>query len=394
VRLCPPGRTFSDTDQLTRLLLTSSLDAVVSAPLIPIRAPINGRVRIGEAVAPGGAVHAGQILFTLADDQVDERALVDVQARLATIGEAAQTNARRMTVLKGKQFILQQRASLYRDATVQRPAAMLAEAEAAHGSAQIQLSLSRIELARTRDLAARGVQSRARLGEAETVAGRAAFEVERLGTHTEQLQAELGSARRGVVIGDGFADAPYSLQRLDEMTMRVSDLTTEQNALGRTRRELTERLAAEEETPHAAARGGRDKLRGRPGLEPGRGRRGPGVARRRAGRIRRLQPYLRRGDAARARLRGGTAGRHGPRAALERHGGAARHGALAPRRWGRRHDELRAASIEQVRSGLMTVVVDVDPAALARHSAGACQLGRSSKVCWELRRSNLRRLSG
>jgi len=49
-----------------------------------------------------------------------------------------------------------------------------------------------------------------------------------------------------VVIGDGFADAPYSLQRLDEMTMRVSDLTTEQNALGRTRRELTERLAAEE----------------------------------------------------------------------------------------------------------------------------------------------------
>jgi len=42
----------------------------------------------------------------------------------------------------------------------------------------------------------------------------------------------------------------------------------------------------------------------------------------------------------------------------------------------------------------MTVVVDVDPAALARHSAGACQLGRSSKVCWELRRSNLRRLSG
>src|SRR4051812_10060444 len=46
-----------------RLLLVSSLEGVVTAPLVVLRAPINGKVRIEEAIEPATGVHAGQALF-------------------------------------------------------------------------------------------------------------------------------------------------------------------------------------------------------------------------------------------------------------------------------------------------------------------------------------------
>src|SRR3954468_24390795 len=62
----------------------------ITAPLVVLRAPINGKVRIEEAIEPATGVHAGQALFTLTDDQVDERILADLQARLSTMDEAEQ----------------------------------------------------------------------------------------------------------------------------------------------------------------------------------------------------------------------------------------------------------------------------------------------------------------
>jgi hypothetical protein len=47
-----------------RLLLVSSLEGVVTAPLVVLRSPINGKVRIEEAIEPAIGVRAGQALFT------------------------------------------------------------------------------------------------------------------------------------------------------------------------------------------------------------------------------------------------------------------------------------------------------------------------------------------
>ena len=73
-----------------RLLLVSSLEGVVTAPLVVLRAPINGKVRIEEGIEPAASVRAGQALFTMIDDQVDERVLADLRARLNTMDEAEQ----------------------------------------------------------------------------------------------------------------------------------------------------------------------------------------------------------------------------------------------------------------------------------------------------------------
>jgi multidrug resistance efflux pump len=362
-----------------RLLMVSSLEGVVSAPLVPLRAPIDGRVRIGEAIEPGGAVRAGQTLFTLVDDQVDERALVDLRVRLATIDDAEQTIVNRVTVLEGLRSTLRERASLYQAATVRRLEAMLVEAEAAHKGAQVQLGLSRIELRRSRDLAGRRLESAAKLDDADAGARRADFEVERSAASSAKLRAELASARQGVVVGEGFADAPYSLQRLDEIALRLSDVAVERDALARSRRELTERSAEEERRlallREAAVRSPATGLVWGLGVADGaRVSRGDvlgELADCRRSYVEATLPErgfesVRPGDAVRVRLSSSTKDIPGIVRSL-RGAGAIDSGA-------------RAAAIVRPGSGLMTVAVEVDAAAMAAQPAGACQLGRSAKV--------------
>jgi multidrug resistance efflux pump len=362
-----------------RLLMISSLEGVVSAPLVPLRAPIDGRVHIGEAIEPGGTVRAGQTLFTLADDQVDERALVDLRVRLASIEDAGQTIVNRIMALEGLRSTLRERTGLYQAATIQRLEAMLAEAKAANKGAQVQLGLSQIELRRSRDLAARAVQPAARLDESDAAARRSAFEVERSAASSARLQAELDSARRGVVVGEGFADAPYSLQRLDEIVMRLSDVAVERDALARSRRELMERSAAEERRlaslREAAVRSPATGLVWSLGVADGaRVSRGDVLGELADCRHSYVEATLpergfdsvRPGDAVRVRFSSSTKDIAGTVRSL-RGAGAIESGA-------------RAAAIVRPGSGLMTVTVEVDAAAMAAQPAGACQLGRSAKV--------------
>ena len=63
----------------------------------------------------------------------------------------------------------------------------------------------------------------------------------------ERIRAELEATRNGMMIGDGYSDVPYSLQRMDELSIRISELSAERKTLDRTRRELTARLASENE---------------------------------------------------------------------------------------------------------------------------------------------------
>jgi multidrug resistance efflux pump len=363
-----------------RLLLVSSLEGVVTAPLVVLRAPIDGRVRLAETIAPAAGVRAGQPLFTVVDDRVDDRSAVDLRARLDSANQAELALVQRIADLQHLKDALLQRSGLHRDANVQRLAALIGEAEASREGARAQLTRSRAELVRIKQLAAHQVQSAAKLEQAEAQTRQDFFEVERLSATIQRAKVELEAANRGVMLGDGYSDVPYSLQRIDEVTMRLSELTAEQDALRRSRQELEAKLTAE------AARV--DQLRAETVNSPATG----------------LVWSLGVADGARV-SRGDVLGEFTDcrqsyvEATLPERGFDAIHpGAPVRVRLARGLDDLpgtvrslrgagatpstlaRAATIESVGSGMMTVVVDIDPQAMASQPAGPCQIGRSAKV--------------
>jgi len=362
-----------------RLLLVSSLEGVVTAPLVVLRAPINGKVRIEEGIEPAASARAGQALFTMIDDQVDERMLADLRARLNTMDEAEQAVLKRVADLEDLRASLQERSGLHRNATIKRLEAMISEGKAAQEGARAQLTLSRTELARVRALTAHGVQSITRLDEAEAGTRRAFFEVERLSAVIERIRAELDAAHIGMMIGDGYSDVPYSLQRMDELSIRISELRAERDTLNRTRRELTARLASEKEyldllrteIVHSPANGLIWSLGVADGTRVSRGDILGEFTDCRYSYVEATLPErgfdtVHPGALVRVRLSSGTTDLPGIVRSLRGSGAA---GTTA-----------RAASIERVGTGLMTVVVEINPEAMAAHPAGACQIGRSAKV--------------
>jgi multidrug resistance efflux pump len=362
-----------------RLLLVSSLEGVVTAPLVVLRSPINGKVRIEEAIEPAIGVRAGQALFTLIDDQVDERVLADLQARLSTMDEAEQTVLKRVADLEDLRATLQERSRLHRNATIKRLEAMINEAKAAREGARAQLTLSQAELTRVRALTAHGVQSATQQDGAEAGARRAFFEVERLSAVIERIRAELEATRNGMMIGDGYSDVPYSLQRMDELSIRISELSAERNTLDRTRRELIARLASEKEhldllrteTVHSPANGLIWSLGVADGARVSRGDILGEFTDCRYSYVEATLPErgfdtVHPGALVRVRLSSDTHELPGIVRSLR---GSGATGTTA-----------RAASIERVGTGLMTVVVEINPEAMTAHPAGACQIGRSAKV--------------
>jgi multidrug resistance efflux pump len=83
------------------------------------------------------------------------------------------------------------------------------------------------------------------LEEAQAEVKQTAFKVDRMNADVERARIELASAQKGVVVGDGFADVPYSQQRIDEVVLRLSNMKAELEALELNEREFRERFAAE-----------------------------------------------------------------------------------------------------------------------------------------------------
>jgi multidrug resistance efflux pump len=141
---------------------------------------------------------------------------------------------------------LQARNQSHREATLARLETVIAETTAELNRAKAVMERTQHELARSTFLSGKGLIPQATLDDAVLAAQQAHFEVERLAASLRRLTVERSAAKNGVLLREGYSDAPYSQQRIDELAARLIEANAERESLKQTQQELASRLSEEQ----------------------------------------------------------------------------------------------------------------------------------------------------
>jgi multidrug resistance efflux pump len=198
------------------------------------------------ATTIGGPVHQHEALFVIEAHQLDTRLRAELQAKLAAAQQQALVIDQKIAELSSLRTQLHTRNQIHRDATLARLETRISESTAELNRAQAVMERTQHEVSRAKTLAANGLIAQATLDDAVLAGQQARFEVERLNATLKRLAVERAAAKNGVLLGEGYSDAPYSQQRIDELAARVIEATAERENLKQTQQELTSRLAEEQ----------------------------------------------------------------------------------------------------------------------------------------------------
>lgn len=154
---------------------------------------------------------------------------------------------RKIVALSTLRNQLQERLNAHREATRSHTEHEIGETTAQFHSAKAVIERRQVELSRAKKLSVDGAVSQATLDDAVLVSQQSRFDVERLTASLKRLNVELTAAKKGVLLGEGYSDAPYSQQRIDEISVRVIELNAERENLKNTRQEIASRLGEEQQ---------------------------------------------------------------------------------------------------------------------------------------------------
>lgn len=151
----------------------------------------------------------------------------DLQAKLRSAERRHTALARQIKSLEATRASLKTRMEGYRHGTIARLSAQLREAEALHNIYKARLAQSNDALDRQQQLRTKGYASQANFDAATALAAVARNDVAASAARVDRIRVELDSAKKGIFIGDGRDDVPYSQQRDDEIMLRLVDLTAQ-----------------------------------------------------------------------------------------------------------------------------------------------------------------------
>lgn len=196
----------------TRVLYQTSIEAVLNAPRIEIEAPTDG-VLGAFAVEPGRTVKTGALLVSLRRDEFSRGTTDELGARLKSLRDRSATLDTQMTSLRALRDSLHLRVKAYRTATI----AQLTAASASATSRAVE---------RAQNLS-RAIELRSANGTTQVDVDRARSESAVADAESASARAALAAAERGVVTGQGAQDVPYSQQRIDELSVQLTNLAAE-----------------------------------------------------------------------------------------------------------------------------------------------------------------------
>ena len=197
-----------------------SVEAMVSAPLIQLRAPQDGVVR--NLPATGAMVAQGESLFTVA-----ARSLAPLADGMADPAQQAELHAltQEIDYLRGMAERLQGQADSYRTARVARMELKLEEYTNRIALNEARVAVARTAAERANTLASGNLLSGNEHDAAVLALDTAERELAISRVELRLQQQELESARAATFIADGYNDTSYSTQRRDELMVRIADLT-------------------------------------------------------------------------------------------------------------------------------------------------------------------------
>jgi multidrug resistance efflux pump len=224
---------------------TTSLQGTVTSPLITIRSPIDGMVTANAAII-GAPVQQREALFVIEAHQLDTRLRAELEAKLAAAQHQTLVIDRTIAELSSMRTQLQARSQLHREATLARIEALIGETTADLNRAKAVMERTQIEVSRANTLSAKGLIAQATLDDTVLAAQQARFDVERFSAALKRLNVERTAAKNGVLVGEGYGDAPYSRQRVDELAAREIEAKAERDRVQQTQQEYASRLSEEQ----------------------------------------------------------------------------------------------------------------------------------------------------
>jgi multidrug resistance efflux pump len=209
-----------------RLLEISSIEAVVNARLISLRAPIDGRV---EDFAPtiGTAVPRGRLILHISNSRADRARLDDLQRLVEQTGGERPAIAKRLARLKEIHEQISQQARAFQTGRIRELEERVLDLRSQLSATEASESEAASTLTRTKTLAASGYQTTVAVERAERDAKVASHTQKSLKHRLFASQVELEAARRGEYVGDSYNDRPSSLQHADELSVRVAEAEAE-----------------------------------------------------------------------------------------------------------------------------------------------------------------------
>jgi biotin carboxyl carrier protein len=219
---------------MQRLFEFSSVDAVVNARLVSLRAPIDGKL-VGGPISPtiGASAARGMALFHITNTRADRARMDDLRRLIDQIEGERSSIVGRLGRLKELHEQIEEQTRAFQEGRIQELEARVMDFKAQAEAASATQVEARSTLERTKALAASGAQTKVVLERAQrdvTIAN----ETERsIRQRLFAAEVELEASRRGQYIGDTYNDRPSSRQQADELSIRIAEAEAELGARDR-----------------------------------------------------------------------------------------------------------------------------------------------------------------
>ncbi len=212
---------------LQALMQTTSTEAIINARLITLRAPIEGQISwLGQGTV-GTELKPGAEVLGIVNPRADRGRLDAVTQQVSELeGEIKAQSVRR----DGLQSLYDEHtanAEAFRAGRTAQLESRMAETRSEISAATARHEEAQQALERAQALADAGTGTVVALERAKRDATVATQSLEALGHRRNTVDVELSALRRGVYVGDSYNDRPQSLQRADEIALRLKEITAD-----------------------------------------------------------------------------------------------------------------------------------------------------------------------
>jgi multidrug resistance efflux pump len=224
----------------------TSLEGTVNARFVIVAAPIEGTV-INAAPPAGSVVQQHEHLLSIRNDRVNRFNLTELSAELKVVHERLNALALQESELNSLRSELQQRLDWYRNAAVHNLDQQIAVQKERVSINQAQESERQSDFDRKSRLRASGNLPETEFERVRLTRLVSRRELQAAQLELERLEAQQNAAQRGIFVGEGRNDVPYSSQRIDEITITLIDVAAKRKEQEARHVKLQQQISEEEE---------------------------------------------------------------------------------------------------------------------------------------------------
>jgi multidrug resistance efflux pump len=211
-----------------RLMQTTSVEAIVNAPLITLRSPIDGEIAATpDVLAVGTSFSPGTPIAKIVDRRADRARLDDLRRMIGQLEDERTSLQAKLASASALRAEFLEQTKQFQDGRVQQLEARVREVRSDISANRARREEAAAVLQRASELESRGAQSRATLDKARRDHEILIHTIAATEHRLKSIEIELAAAKNGFFLGDSYNDRPRSAQRADEMQQQVGELNAE-----------------------------------------------------------------------------------------------------------------------------------------------------------------------